>query len=325
MLSDQFGRRHNYLRISLTEKCNLRCTYCMPENGVDLRPSKAYMTADEVVGIASEFVNLGVDKIRLTGGEPMVFKEFSGVVKELSKLPIDLSLTTNGLLLNKHFDELAAHGVKDLNISIDTLDENRFSAITRRNGLSKVWNAIEEALERGFNVKLNVVVIKGFNEDEVNDFIGLTIKFPIEVRFIEFMPFDGNKWNWDKVVPEAELLERVYHLFGEARIIKRPLPQNYIARTYRLEEAKGSFGFISTMTHSFCGGCNRIRLTADGHIKNCLFTSDETNLLAAFRKGDDIKPLIANAIMTKHEKNAGIDFREPASIHAHRSMISIGG
>lgn len=325
MLKDKFGRDHNYLRISLTEKCNLRCTYCMPEEGVDLRPSKAYMNVEEVVGLAKEFVDLGVNKVRLTGGEPLVFKGFEEVVRELSKLPIELSLTTNGLLLDRFYDVLEGCGVKNINISIDTLDEVKFKEITRREGLNKVWDAIHECVERGFEVKLNVVVMKGFNENEVIDFVNLTNELPIEVRFIEFMPFDGNQWNWEKVVSEKELLTNIKDLLGENRVNQLPLGEHFIARNYKLENAKGSFGFISTMTHSFCGGCNRIRLTADGHIKNCLFSNDETNLLEPFRRGEDIQLLIKDSIQSKHEKNGGINFAQPDSIHDHRSMISIGG
>lgn len=325
MLKDKFGRDHSYLRISLTEKCNLRCTYCMPEEGVDLRPSRAYMNVEEVVGLAKEFVGLGVNKIRLTGGEPLVYKGFEEVVRQLSKLPVELSLTTNGLMLDRYYDVLENCGVKNINISIDTLDEVKFKEITRREGLSKVWNAIHECVNRGFKVKLNVVVMKGFNENEVIDFVNLTNELPIEVRFIEFMPFDGNQWNWEKVVSEQELLISIKGLLGENRINDLPLDENFIARNYRLDGAKGSFGFISTMTHSFCGGCNRIRLTADGHIKNCLFSNDETNLLEPFRKGEDVQQMIQNAILSKHLKNGGIDFEKPDSIHDHRSMISIGG
>lgn len=325
MLKDKHGRQHNYLRISLTEKCNLRCTYCMPEDGVDLRPSKEYMSVAEVVEIAKQFVELGVDKIRLTGGEPLVFKGFSEVLEGLAKLPVSLSLTTNGLLLTRYFDSLEKAGVETINISIDSLEEEKFNIITRRAGLSIVWEAIHEAIERGFRVKLNVVVIKDFNEDEIINFVNLTKNLPIDVRFIEFMPFDGNRWQWDKVVSEQDMLQKVGSIYSDNQLEKLPLEKNYISRNYQLKEAQGSFGFISTMTHSFCGGCNRIRLTADGHIKNCLFSSQETDILSPFRAGQDIKDQIIESILTKHEKNGGIDFEKPTSIHDHRSMISIGG
>jgi cyclic pyranopterin phosphate synthase len=297
----------------------------MPENGVDLRPSKAYMTPEEVVSLAKEFVDMGVTKVRLTGGEPLVYKEFSQVLKDLSALPVELSLTSNGLLLHRYFDELEAAGVKKLNISIDSLIEERFDQITRRKGFPIVWDAIQEAVQRGFEVKLNVVVMKGFNDDEIISFVDLTKKLPIQVRFIEFMPFDGNQWNWEKVVPESVLLNQITDLYGEQQVLTVPLPQNHIARNYQLKDALGQFGFISTMTHSFCGGCNRIRLTADGHLKNCLFTNQETDLLGPFRAGQNLESLIQSTIANKHKKNGGIDFEKPSSIHDHRSMISIGG
>ncbi|CAG5078425.1 GTP 3',8-cyclase MoaA [Parvicella tangerina] len=325
MLKDNHGREHSYLRISLTEKCNLRCTYCMPEDGVDLRPSREYMTVKEVLNLARQFVELGVNKIRLTGGEPLVFKGFSEVLIGLAELPVELSITTNGIQLHKYFDELQRANVSKINISIDTLEEEKFNVLTRRKGFSKVWQSIREAIKRGFHVKLNMVVMKGFNDNEVVDFVALTNDLPIEVRFIEFMPFDGNQWNWDKVVPEAQLMNVIEQHFGQSSLQTLPLEKNYIARTFSLPDAKGCFGFISTMTHSFCGGCNRIRLTADGHIKNCLFTDDEIDLLTPLREGKSVVHLIEQSIKNKHPRNGGIDFENPASIHAHRSMISIGG
>lgn len=297
----------------------------MPADGVDLRPSVAYMNVDEVYALAAEFVKLGVTKIRLTGGEPLVFKGFSEVLNRLSTLPVELSITTNAILLEGYFDELTAAGVKKINISIDTLDETKFNSITRRKGFGKVWEAIHEAVDRGFEVKLNMVVMKGFNEDEVLDFVQLTKELPVDVRFIEFMPFDGNQWNWEKVISEVRLLDKIYDMFGREEVKKLPLEKNYIARNFQLAGAKGKFGFISTMTHSFCGGCNRIRLTADGHIKNCLFSADETDLLTPLRNGKNIVPLIEHSIRSKHQKNGGVDFQNPNSIHDHRSMISIGG
>lgn len=297
----------------------------MPEEGVDLRPSTSYMSAEEVVSMATEFVKLGVNKIRLTGGEPLVFKGFLEVLKKLAELNVELSLTTNGLLLHRYLDDLKAANVKKINISIDSLEEEKFNEITRRKGFSVVWNAILKAVEQGFEVKLNVVVMKDFNQNEVIRFVNLTKDLSIGVRFIEFMPFDGNQWNWDKVVSELELLDSIKNIFGEDRIQKLPLEDNYISKNYKLEDAKGSFGFISTMTHSFCGSCNRIRLTADGHIKNCLFTNDELDILNPLREGREIRGIIQAAIKNKHRKNGGMDFENPSSIHAHRSMISIGG
>ncbi|MCB9189781.1 MAG: GTP 3',8-cyclase MoaA [Flavobacteriales bacterium] len=325
MLVDKHGREHSYLRISLTEKCNLRCTYCMPEEGVILKKNNSYMTVDEVIHIAEFFVARGVNKIRLTGGEPLVFKGFEDVLKAIGKMDVDLSLTTNGLLLNKFWESILKAGVNSINISLDTLNEEKFKRITRRGGLDVVLNSIDQALKYGLKVKVNVVVIKGVNDDEILDFVKMAYSKPISIRFIEFMPFDGNKWQWEKVVSAKEILGKIATEYDVKDIVALDRDRNYISRDYSYWGMKGSFGVISTMTDSFCGGCNRIRLTADGHIKNCLFTGDETDLLTPFRRGEDILPLVEYSLMNKHLKNGGIDFQDLSTMHDHRSMISIGG
>lgn len=325
MLKDAHGRIHDYLRISLTEKCNLRCVYCMPEEGVKLRPQRAYMSPDEVVDLAKIFVSKGVKKIRLTGGEPLVYKGFSQVLRELSLLPVELSLTTNGLLLDRFWEDLEVAGIKSINISLDTLNPERFEQMTRRKGLSTVLKTIKEGIDRGFKLKVNMVVMKGVNEHEVVDFVRWTLDQPISIRMIEFMPFDGNQWHWDKVFSEASILSLLETAFGTENIKELPLTAHYISRNYQLKGAKGNFGMISTMTHSFCGGCNRIRLTADGHIKNCLFSNEETDLLTPLRAGEEVRTLIEQSILQKHKSNGGIDFSDPQTMHEHRSMIAIGG
>lgn len=323
MLIDGHGREHNYLRISLTEKCNLRCNYCMPENGIVLRNKSHFMNADEVIALAKTFVNLGVKKIRITGGEPFVNKDISQILKQLNQFNVDLSITSNAILLSEYFELLEQLNIRSLNLSIDSLNEEKFNAITRRNLFDTVIKNINEAIHRGFKVKLNVVVIKGVNDDEIVEFVRWSIRESISVRFIEFMPFDGNQWKVDKVLSQKKMLEIIAKEFTPETIQKIQDEKNLISRNYKIEGAKGSFGFISTITNSFCGTCNRIRLTADGKIKNCLFSNEELDLLSALRNGEDVTAIIQKAIQSKHPKNAGIDFGNQN--YKNRSMTAIGG
>lgn len=329
ILTDDFGRKHSYLRISLTEKCNLRCTYCMPENGVPLTPKSNIMTADEIFKIASIFVRHGVNKIRLTGGEPLVRKDFSEILKRLSSLNTTLSITTNAVIVDRFINDFKSYGLQDINVSLDSLKADKFTFITRRNQFKEAYNNIILLLEHNFNVKLNVVLIKGFNEDEIVDFIKFTKHLSIAVRFIEFMPFDGNNWNKKKLVTQTEILEKTHAYFGENNVISLQNETNFTSRNYQIKGYKGMFGIISSVSNPFCDSCNRIRLTANGNIKNCLFSNQETNLLTAYRQGENIEPLIANLIHKKHAVRAGMtDFETLNNPEYHtnnRSMITIGG
>ena len=205
-MQDTHGRMHSYLRISITENCNLRCTYCMPAEGIALTPKAHLMTTDEIISIAQTFVNLGVNKIRLTGGEPLVRKDAKDIIQRLGKLGVELTLTTNGILVHDFIDTFKEAGVHTLNVSIDSLQEDKFNQITRRNYFDKFWENLELLDANGFQLKLNVVVIKDFNDDEIIDFIEMTKDRNIQIRFIEFMPFDGNQWKKDKLVSYAEIL-----------------------------------------------------------------------------------------------------------------------
>ena len=327
-LTDSFGREHNYLRISLTEKCNLRCTYCMPENGVLLSPQSQLMTANEVFHIAALFVQNGVDKIRLTGGEPLLRKDFSEILTSLSTLPIKLSITTNAILVDRYIETFKSCGLKDINVSLDTLNTTKFDAITKRDQFSKAMSNIELLIQEGFMVKLNVVLMKGFNDDEIIDFINYTRDKPINVRFIEFMPFDGNNWDKSKLVTFDEVLTAVNLHYAEVGVESIPNEKNFTARNYKIKNYKGSFGIISTVTNPFCDACNRIRLTANGKLKNCLFSTGETPLLETFRDGKSIEGLIQHALHQKKAVRAGMteleDF-ENLENHHNRSMITIGG
>lgn len=327
-LADSFGRKHDYLRISLTERCNLRCFYCMPEEGVPHRPSSNFMSTDEVLGIAEKFVNLGVKKIRLTGGEPFVRSDISSVLRGLAQLPVELAITTNGILLDKNIDLLEECGVTKLNVSLDTLKPEKFNTITRRDYFTRVMNNIRMLIDRKFPVKLNAVVIKGVNDAEIVDFIDFTRDNPIEYRFIEFMPFDGNKWNFSKCISNKEIVERVRNVYGNSlmRMIDGP---NDTAQHYKINGFAGSFAVISSISNPFCDTCNRIRLTADGKIKNCLFSGSETNLLGIYRRGEDITPAIIDSVMKKKLRRAGMndenDLNRQATSFPNRSMVTIGG
>ena len=329
ILTDTHGRKHNYLRISLSEKCNLRCTYCMPHDGIPLSPRANLMSAEEIEAFAKVFVEHGVDKIRLTGGEPLVRKDFSDILGRLAKLPVKLSITTNALLTHRFIADFKKYGLKDINVSLDSLNAEKFKFITRRDQYKKAFTNIEQLIKEGFNVKINAVLMKNFNEDEIVEFIKLTKERDINVRFIEFMPFDGNAWNKDKLVSQAEIINRVTDHFGVKALQPLPNEKNFTARNFRIQGFTGSFGIISSVTNPFCDSCNRIRLTADGKLKNCLFSNEETNLLKPFREGKKLEHLIDAALNEKKAVRAGMtDFDQLTNPDLHsnnRSMIAIGG
>ncbi|MFP5471091.1 MAG: GTP 3',8-cyclase MoaA [Bacteroidia bacterium] len=326
-LTDTFSRTHDYLRISLTERCNLRCFYCMPEEGVQLRDKTEFMSAEETIEIAKTFVSLGVKKIRLTGGEPLIKKNAEHIIKALGKLPVELAITTNAVLVDNFIDTFKQAGIKSVNVSLDSLKEERFNAISRRNYFIKIKSNIDLLLQNNFDTKLNVVVIKGVNDDEVVDFIRWSHHSNINIRFIEFMPFDGNNWNMDKKVSYKEILAMAENTFGKNAIEKISDKPNDTARNFKLKNGLGSFGIISTVTNPFCDTCNRIRLTADGKIKNCLFSQSETDLLTALRNNEDIVPLIRTTILDKKQQRGGFKAFDENFLksYSNRTMTAIGG
>ncbi|HEY6955373.1 MAG TPA: GTP 3',8-cyclase MoaA, partial [Flavisolibacter sp.] len=268
MLVDRFHRAHNYLRISVTDTCNLRCTYCMPAEDHDFLPPARVMQIDEVIMLAKKFVSLGVDKIRLTGGEPLVRKDIAEIIQALSQLPVTLTLTTNAVRLHRFFPIIKNAGIRSLNVSLDTLNKEKFQVMTRRDRYDRVWSNIHAAIDEGIHVKVNVVLIKGVNDGEINKFIKWTSGTPVHVRFIEFMPFSGNQWDSGKVVTFGEIIDIIER---EYSVIKLKDELNDTTRKFMVPGHAGTFAIISTMSNPFCDGCNRIRLTADGKIKNCLF------------------------------------------------------
>lgn len=329
LLQDTFGRGHDYLRISLSEHCNLRCTYCMPEDGIPLTPKPQLMTADEILEIASTFVKFGVKKIRVTGGEPLVRKDAKDILLRLGKLGVNLTITTNGILVPNFIDTFQQAGIKTVNISIDSLDKAKFNRITRRNYFETVFENIDLLLSEGFQVKLNVVLIKDFNDNEILNFIALTEFKKVQVRFIEFMPFNGNDWDKSKLVTYAQILHTVESGFAAEDIQRLEDAPNDTAKNFKIALYRGSFAIISSVTNPFCSTCNRIRLTADGKLKNCLFSNSETPLLETLRRGESILPLIEQNLRAKKAIRGGMEedaqFQNPELFSQNRSMIAIGG
>jgi len=321
---DNFGRPHTYLRISLTDRCNLRCFYCMPEEGIELIEKPNIMTLEEIIEMARTFRDLGVDTIRLTGGEPLVRKNFDFLVEELSKMGVTLKLTTNGIVLDKYLDLFEKIDLRKINLSLDTLDKAKSVFITKRDYYERIMANLNRALEMDMDLKLNVVLIKGVNDNEINDFIALTKNKNLVVKFIEFMPFKGNKWDWNKGVGREEILHTIGSSFGEIEELQNP--KHSTSTNFRVKGHKGSFGIVSTITNPFCDDCNRIRLTADGKMKNCLFATSETDLLSPLRNGEKLDDIIINAIKSKKHSRDGMEVKmEEEHYEQNRSMISIGG
>lgn len=325
-LTDDFGRVHTYLRISLTEKCNLRCNYCMPEEGVKLTKKPELLTTNEILTLSELFVKQGVNKIRLTGGEPTVHKDLLHIVEFLKNINglEQVAITTNGLTLTRQLVNLQRAGLDVLNISLDTLKSEKYEKITRRKGFARVIAGIDLAIQLGYNpVKINVVAMRGFNDDEVLDFVEFTKDRNVDVRFIEYMPFTGNKWETQKMIPYSEMKSMILSKYPDFR----PLPNkpNDTSKAYHIPGFKGQLGFITSMSEHFCGSCNRIRLMADGSLKVCLFGNSEISLRDALRNGcseEDLLMMIGAAVKRKKKQHAGM---MNLAQMPNRPMILIGG
>lgn len=329
ILLDSYDREHVYLRISLIERCNLRCTYCMPKEGIQLSPKSHLMSYEEIYEITKTFVNQGVTKIRLTGGEPLIRKDIALILEKLATLSVELSITSNAVIIDKFIGMLKTNNVNKINVSLDSLDEAKFKHVTRKNEFKRVYNNILLLVNKGFQVKVNVVLIKGFNDDEIIDFINFTKDLAVAVRFIEFMPFDGNKWNLSKIVSYAEVMTYVNVAFENEKIERLQDAPNDTAKNYKIKGFQGSFAIISSVTNPFCDSCNRLRLTANGQLKNCLFSSRETDLLTTLRSGKSIEPIIQKVVRHKFKVRGGMDTLEKLqnpNLHTNnRSMTTIGG
>jgi cyclic pyranopterin phosphate synthase len=298
----------------------------MPEEDYDFTPASRLMQADEIETLATIFVEEGVAKIRLTGGEPLVRKDAAKIILSLSKLPVELTLTTNATRLHEFVDVLKEANIKSVNISLDTLQPDKFLLVTRRDLFHRVRSNIELLLHHQFNVKINMVVMKGFNDDEINDFIAWTMHNPVQIRFIEFMPFSGNRWTSNKVVELHEILSTINNQYS---FLPLQNDKHDTAKHYMIPGYVGSFAVISTMSSPFCSGCNRMRLTADGKMKNCLFSNNESDLLSSLRNGEDVVKLIHENIMMKAKELGGQFIASINDVDANkienRSMITIGG
>lgn len=316
---DSYGRRINYLRISVTDLCNLRCKYCMPESGIKKIAYDEILKLEEIQNIAENFVESGVDKIRITGGEPLVRRGILKLIEGIGSLTKvkDFAMTTNGTLLKKYVLDLKNAGLNRLNISLDTLDEKKYSTITKNGKLSDVINGIEAAKKVGLEpIKLNVVLIKGFNENEIEDFVNLTKHEEIDVRFIELMPIGALKyWSLNNYISNETVLEKAEGL-TEIKAVDVSSP----ARYYRIPGGKGRVGLINPISCKFCENCNRIRLTADGKIKPCLHSNEEIDIKTPLRQGQDINKLIENII-----KNKPKEHNLEAGNYISRNMMDIGG
>ncbi|KAG8463001.1 hypothetical protein KFE25_001774 [Diacronema lutheri] len=331
VLTDRHGRRHTYLRLSLTERCSLRCGYCMPADGVKLTAAERLLKPAEMLRIAEAFVLAGVTKIRLTGGEPTVRADLEEVVGSLSSLrPLGLehvALTSNGVALRRRLPALRTAGLDSINLSLDTLDRRRFEQICRRDALPKVLETIDAAIDHGYadngHLKLNCVVLGGVNEDELPAFARFAAERPLDVRFIEYMPFGGNNWSEAKLVPAAEMRARL--LASGIALTPVDTHAHDTARSYALDGGRGRVSFISSMTEHFCSGCNRVRVTADGNLKVCLFGQRELSLRDALREGAstvELHALIHAALGRKHARHAGM---HEIARQAVRPMTTIGG
>ncbi|XP_060856171.1 molybdenum cofactor biosynthesis protein 1 isoform X1 [Metopolophium dirhodum] len=310
VLTDTFGRKHNYLRVSLTERCNLRCEYCMPLKGAKLSEQSKLLSNNEIVRLVSLFAKQGVDKIRITGGEPTVKKDIIQIVeslRDIRKLKT-IAMTTNGLTLTKHLVDLQRAGLNALNISLDTLQQNTYGNITRRDGrlLKRVLAGIDLALQLGFSpVKVNCVLMKGINFDELCDFVEMTRDRKINYRFIEFMPFSMNDWDEKRMVPYKEAIREIMKSYPNFEPFDNE--PNSTSKMYRVPGFAGSIGFISSMTDDYCDSCNRLRLMADGNLKACLFQNNEISLRDPLRQGasdEELLDIISNAVKDKKRKHA---------------------
>lgn len=323
-LVDTFGRVHRDLRISVTDRCNFRCTYCMPEDGLEWTPRSELLTFEEITRVARLLVErFGVDSIRLTGGEPTVRVHLDTLVAMLADLGADLAVTTNGATLRPLAAKLAAAGLRRINISLDSLRRDRFEELTRRDELERVLDGIDAALEAGLDpVKVNCVVMRGVNDDELLDFARFGRDRGVTVRFIEWMPLDADgAWTNDCVVSLAEIVERIGAEFPLEAVPSGSAP----ASRFRYLDGRGEVGVVASVTQSFCESCDRIRLTAEGQFRNCLFATDEYDLRTALRSGaddDEIAEIVRRGV---GEKWAGHSINKVHFIRPARSMSQIGG
>ncbi len=328
-LFDPHNRRVNYLRISITDRCNLRCRYCMPKEGISQFGHSEILSYEEILRVAGLAVKRGIDKIRITGGEPLVRKGVVNLVEKLSGLSgvKDLSMTTNAILLRELARDLRRAGLRRINISMDSLDPGKYREITRGGDLNQVWEGIGAARREGIHpIKINVVAIAGFNDGEIEDFARLTLQDPFQVRFIEFMPIGaGSEWKPQHCISCREVRERIEKISPLVSLAEGGDGNGGPARLFKFRGAAGEIGFISPMSEHFCGSCNRLRLTADGKLKTCLFSGELTDLKSLLRSGAseaELEKKLDEALLTKPLRNGPMD---GVMKRCHLPMVKIGG
>jgi len=326
-LRDGHGRLIGDLRVSVTDRCNFRCQYCMPAEGLPWLERTEILRFEEIERLVRLFGDMGVHDVRLTGGEPLVRKEFPRLAKMLAGIDAvhDLSVTTNGFLLERDAEALVRSGINRFNVSVDSLQRDRFFELTRRDALPQVLRGLEQLSQfpEAHPIKINAVAMRGFTEDEVIPFAEFARRTPYEVRFIEFMPLDADHaWSEDQVLTGAEIREAIHAVYPLEAAPREP---HATARIYRFADGHGKVGFINPVSEPFCGDCNRIRLTADGRLRTCLFSLNETDLRGPIREGVDdreLERIIRDAVWRKELKH---HVGEPGFIQPARSMSAIGG
>lgn len=305
-MKDQFGRSIRYLRISVTDRCNLRCTYCMPEEGLEWIPKPEMLSYEEISDIVAQMAGQGLERVRITGGEPLIRRDLPRLVEMIAAVPgiEDISLSTNAILLPRHAEDLRAAGVRRLNVSLDTLRRDRFEEIARRPAkrFDETMEGLEAAESAGFDpIKINCVVMRGYNDDEVADFAAVTRERPWHIRFIELMPVGQNLHLTDRFVSTDEVLKRIEEI-RELEPDSGPIG-NGPARYYRHPGAPGTVGVITPLSHNYCEACNRLRLTADGKLRTCLFGDHEVDLRAPLRETGSISGALAEALAGKPKRH----------------------
>lgn len=327
-LVDTFGRRHNNLRISVTDRCNIRCFYCMPAENVVFKPRAEILTFEEIERFVQVMARLGVDKLRLTGGEPLVRHDLPNLVQRLAAVPgiRDLALTTNGLLLAQQAQELKDAGLGRLNISLDALNAETFKQITRREGFERVIEGIHAAQRVGFeSIKINAVAIRGITEEEVVPFGRFAREHDLEVRFIEFMPLDADgSWQNDQVLPGEDIRKLLEEHIGPLVARERDDPSQP-AVDFMFADGRGKIGFINPVSQPFCHDCNRLRITADGKVRNCLFSTEEWDIRDVIRRGGSDEEIAAAVRASITAKKPGHGINSQDFIKPQRAMFQIGG
>ncbi|MEZ4984895.1 MAG: GTP 3',8-cyclase MoaA [Saprospiraceae bacterium] len=324
-LFDNHGRRINYLRLAVTDRCNLRCFYCMPEEGIDYVPREALLSYEEMLRIVQALVPLGISKLRLTGGEPFLRRDFMDFLSAISQINglEQIHLTTNGTLTAPHIPTLKALGISSVNLSIDSLDPTRFADITRRDSFAQVWETFESLVAHGLPTKLNAVVMEGRNIDDILPMVALTQSYPVSVRFIEEMPFNGGEAHYTRLPwDHVRIIQHIREAFPN--LTKTPDPPNSTSYNYHIPGHQGSVGVIAAYSRTFCGTCNRVRITPKGVLKTCLYDQGVLNIKDIIRAGasdEQLRDTFASTLQHRHKNG----WEAAGQADGRESMATIGG